>query len=79
MGLKTVSWVRGHQGQCRALRPLGAQDYRLRNYKKDPPLCSGYTVLLHARGLGHRKKSNSVFLSDECHTEFTKSDGNNQW
>ena len=42
MGLKRVSWVRGYQGQCRALRPLGHQGYRLRNYKKDPPLCSGY-------------------------------------
>ena len=43
MGLKRVSWVRRYQGQCRALRPLGHQGYRLRNYKKDPPLCSGYT------------------------------------
>ena len=41
MGLKRVSWVRRYQGQCRALRPLGHQGYRLRNYKKDPPLCSG--------------------------------------
>ena len=36
-------WVRRYQGQCRALRPLGHQGYRLRSYKKDPPLCSGYT------------------------------------
>ena len=43
MGLKRVSWVRRYQGQCRALRPLGNQGYRLRNYKKDSPLCSGYT------------------------------------
>ena len=43
MGLKRVSWVRRYQGQCRALRPLGHQGYRLRNHKKDPPLCSGYT------------------------------------
>ena len=43
MGLKRVSWVRRYQGQCRALRPLGHQGYRLRNYKKDPPLCSGYS------------------------------------
>ena len=43
MGLKRVSWVRRYQGQCRALRPLGHQGYRLRSYKKDPPLCSGYT------------------------------------
>ena len=42
MGLKRVSWVRRYQGQCRALRPLGHQGYRLRSYKKDPPLCSGY-------------------------------------
>ena len=42
MGLKRVSWVRRYQGQCRALRPLGHQGYRLRNHKKDPPLCSGY-------------------------------------
>ena len=43
MGLKRVTWVGRYQGQCRALRPLGHQGYRLRNYKKDPPLCSGYT------------------------------------
>ena len=42
MGLKRVSWVRRYQGQCRALRPLGHQGYRLRNHKKDQPLCSGY-------------------------------------
>ena len=45
MGLKRVSWVRRYQGQCRALRPLGHQGYRLRSYKKDPPLCSGYTPI----------------------------------
>ena len=44
MGLKRVSWVRRYQGQCRVLRPLGHQGYRLRNHKKDPPLCSGYMV-----------------------------------
>ena len=43
-GLKRVSWVRRYQGQCRALRPLRHQGYRLRSYKKDPPLCSGYMV-----------------------------------
>ena len=48
MGLKRVSWVRRYQGQCRALRPLGHQGYRLRNHKKDPPLCSGYTQLVSA-------------------------------
>ena len=42
MGLKRVSWVRRYQGQCRALRPLGHQGYRLRSYNKDQPLCSGY-------------------------------------
>ena len=42
MGLKRVSWVRRYQGQCRALQPLGHEGYRLRSYKKDPPLCSGY-------------------------------------
>ena len=42
MGLKRVMWVRRYQGQCRALRPLGHQGYRLRNHKKDQPLCSGY-------------------------------------
>ena len=46
MGLKRVSWVRRYQGQCRALRPLGHQGYRLRKYKKDPPLCSGYNPLV---------------------------------
>ena len=45
MGLKRVSWVRRYQGQCRALRPLGHQGYRLGSYKKDPPLCSGYSRL----------------------------------
>ena len=44
MGLKSVSWVRRYQGQCRALRSLGHQRYRLRSYKKDLPLCSGYTL-----------------------------------
>ena len=43
IGQERVSWVRRYQGQCRALEPLGHQGYRLRNYKKDPPLCSGYT------------------------------------
>ena len=43
MGLKRVMWVRRYQGQCRALRPLGDQGYRLRSYNKDQPLCSGYT------------------------------------
>ena len=44
MGMKRVSWVRRYQGQCRALRPLGHQGYRLRNHKKYPSLCSGYMV-----------------------------------
>ena len=44
-GLKRVSWVRRYQGQCRALRPLGHQGYRLRNHKKDQPLCSGYSTI----------------------------------
>ena len=51
MGLKRVMWVRRYQGQCRALRPLGHQGYRLRSYKKDQPLCSGYRgvpLLLHS-------------------------------
>ena len=39
-----VGRVRRYQGQCRALRPLGHQGYRLRSYKKDPPLHSGYMV-----------------------------------
>ena len=42
MGPKRVMWVRRYQGQCRALRPLGHQGYRLRSYNKDQPLCSGY-------------------------------------
>ena len=46
MGLERVMWVRRYQGQCRALRPLGHQGYRLRNHKKDQPLCSGYRVVL---------------------------------
>ena len=44
MGLKRFMWVRRYQGQCRALRPLGHPGYRLRSYKKDHPLCSGYTT-----------------------------------
>ena len=52
MGLKRVSWVRRYQGQCLALRPLGHQGYRLRSYKKDPPLCSGYSVQPSADGVG---------------------------
>ena len=45
MGLKRVMWVRRYQGQCRALRPLGHQGYRLRSYKKHQPLCSGYNLM----------------------------------
>ena len=44
MGLEMVSRLRKYQGQCRALRSLGHQGYRLRSYKKDPPLHSGYMV-----------------------------------
>ena len=44
MGLEMVRRVGRYQGQCRALRPLGHQGYRLRIYKKDPPLRSGYMV-----------------------------------
>ena len=33
-----------YQGQCRVLRPLGHQGYRLHSYKNDPPLHSGYIV-----------------------------------
>ena len=44
MGLEMVSRVRRYQGQCRALRPLGQQGYRLRSYKKDPPLRSAHMV-----------------------------------
>ena len=47
MGLEMVSRVRRYQGQCRALQPLGHQGYRLRSYKKDPPLDSGYTAPTH--------------------------------
>ena len=43
MGPKRVMWVRRYQGQCRALRPLGHQGYRLRSHNKDQPLRSGYT------------------------------------
>ena len=43
MDLEMISRVRRYQGQCRALQPLGHQDYRLRSYNKDPPLHNGYT------------------------------------
>ena len=42
MGPKRVMWVWRYQEQCRALRPLGHQGYRLRSHNKDQPLCSGY-------------------------------------
>ena len=45
MGPKRVMWVRRYQGQCRALRPLGHQGYRLRSHNKDQPLCSGYNAV----------------------------------
>ena len=50
MGLKRVSWARRYQGQCRALRPLGHQGYRLRSYKKAQPLCSGYRACVLGSG-----------------------------
>ena len=58
MGLNRVSCIGRYQGQCRALQPLGHQGYRLRSYKKDPPLCSGYICRLGVlcclcRDLGH--------------------------
>ena len=62
MGLKRVSWVRRYQGQCRALQPLGHQGYRLRSYKKDPPLCSGYT------GPGVAGRSRKPSPSTHTHT-----------
>ena len=62
MGLKRVSWVRRYQGQCRALRPQGHQGCRLRNYKKDPPLCSGYNYV--AAGIArHEYKQGWKFLT----------------
>ena len=44
LGLEMVSWVRRYQGQCRELRPLGHQGYRLCSYEKDQPRHSGYMV-----------------------------------
>ena len=52
MGPKRVMWVRRYQGQCRALRPLGHQGYRLRSHNKDQPLCSGYTGVVGGRPRG---------------------------
>ena len=61
MGLKRVSWVRRYQGQCRALRPLGHQGYRLRSHNKDQPLCSGYRrytqKAVHTQGGTHKRRS----------------------
>ena len=61
MGLKRVSWVRRYQGQSRALGPLGHEGCRLRNHKKDQPLCSGYTglpkILVHDRAFTHALKT----------------------
>ena len=56
MGLEMVSRVRRYQGQCRALRPLGHRGYRLRSYKKDPPLHSGFYL----------KKSDWEITKDKC-------------
>ena len=61
MGLEMVSWVRRYQGQCRALRPLGHQGYRLRSYKKDPPLHSGYKM---QSGVGWTEKGRTQPLAD---------------
>ena len=75
MGLKRVSWVRRYQGQCRALRPLGHQGCRLRNHKKDQPLCSGYmvaeeimTLLLESPRtlLDHRTLAGLLLLLGRC-------------
>ena len=56
MDLKRVMWVRRYQGQCRALRPLGHQGYRLRSYNKDQPLCSGYTGISIASERGAKSE-----------------------
>ena len=67
MGLKRVMWVRRYQGQCRALRPLGHQGYRLRSYNKDQPLCSGYnnTInLVKQQGRDFRSGVVAVFEHD---------------
>ena len=73
MGLKRVSWVRRNQGQCRALRPRGDQGYRLRNYKKDQPLCSGYmvaeeimTLLLESPRTDHRTLAGLSLVVGHC-------------
>ena len=72
MGPKRVMWVRRYQGQCRALRPLGHQGYRLRSHNKDQPLCSGYTekplktVLIHQNDHHRPKKRKVAFLEFDC-------------
>ena len=75
MGLKRVMWVWRYQGQCRALRPLGHQGYRLPSYKKDQPLCSGYmvaekimTLLLESprTPLDHRTLAGLLLLLGHC-------------
>ena len=59
MGPKRVMWVRRYQGQCRALRPLGHQGYRLRSHNKDQPLCSGYTLIVQvSTGIPYSHTSN---------------------
>ena len=58
MGLEMVSRVRRYQGQCWALQPLGHQGYRLRSYRKDPPLYSDFrTVTMPLRKVSDLEKT----------------------
>ena len=69
MGLKRVMWVRRYQGQCRALRPLRHQGYRLRSYKKDQPLCSGYIQSTLRTSVQHTGRPTVAGMYKNCTKE----------
>ena len=62
MGLKRVMWFRRYQGQCRALRPLGHQGYRLCSYNKR----STTMQRLHV----HHDPGTNDSVADDMYTEL---------